>query len=178
MARVERADLFLRSRPSPVGLGHVGAEAEAIAVPQHPDALKLLAYWESKKRGSGLPTRASIQPNEILPLLPQIFIAEPHDGEWRYRLFGTGAAARCGVDFTGQTTRRVYEPTTAEACIRMYNSVARRLRPIHVRARYLGLGIEHATLDAVQMPILGRDERTVWIFGGLFFFPEISHRLR
>ena len=178
MARIEKADLFLRSSQPVMGLGHIGVDAEVVAAPQHPDALKLLAYWQSKNGGGGIPARASIQPNEILPLLPQIFIAEPHDSEWRYRLFGTGIAARCAVDFTGRATRRIYEPGTAEACIRMYNSVARRLQPVHLRARYLGLGIEHATMEGVQLPILGRDGRTVWVLGGVFFFPEMGQPLR
>lgn len=169
MGLINKSDLFLGTGHGPVGLGHIGFRAERIPSPLHPDALKLLAYWESKRTNDGPVPRAAIAPQELLPLLPYLFIAEPQASGWSYRLFGTGIAARCGVDFTDKTVAQIYEPATSEACLRLYRSVARRLRPTHVRGNYLGLGIEHATIEALNFPILGRDGRAIWIFGGVFF---------
>lgn len=169
MALVKTSDLFLGAAQRAGGLGHIGLRAELIPSPLHPDALKLLAYWESKRTDKGLVSRAAIAPQEILPLLPSLFIAEPRAADWSYRLFGTGIAARCGVDFTNKTVAQVYDPETSEACHRLYRSIACRLQPTYVRGNYLGLGIEHATIEALNFPILGRDGRTIWIFGGIFF---------
>lgn len=169
MALINKSDLFLGTARGAAGLGHVGVNADLITRPEHPGGLKLLAYWESKATGGGLVSRAAIAPHEILPLLPYLFIAEPRESGWFYRLFGTGIAARCGVDFTNKAVAQVYEPATSETCERLYRSVSRRLLPTYIRGYYLGLGIEHATLEALHFPILARDGRTTWIFGGIFF---------
>lgn len=152
---------------TPAALGAIRFEAVP-AEPEHPDAHALDAYWQAKAR-DGIPARADIDPRDIVPLLPQVLIAEPDGAGWRYRLFGSGAARRIGVDFTAKRTDAIYEHATAAECCRLYRAVARYRRPIHVRGRYLGLGIEHLTIEAVHFPLLGRDGETVWIFGGLFF---------
>lgn len=159
------------------GLGHIGVEVEP-AEPRHPGALRIMAYWESKRPGgTGIPPWRSIVPGEIVPLLPSLLLAEPAGDDWRYRLHGTRLVSRCGVEWTNRYVREVYEPASADACNRLYRAITRRRSPLHVRGRYLGLGIEHATVEAVHFPVIGRDDRTIWIFGGVFFLNEVFRGL-
>lgn len=149
--------------------GNISFEYEAIA-DEHPDARELIAFWSSKRCGDQLPFRAAIQPADFVKLLPSLFIAEAKGSDWYYRLVGTGIAGRFRVDLTGKSVGEAFEPARAEQVARFYHSVAQGREPVSTKGRYLGLGIDHATVQNVHLPILGPDGRTVWILGGVFFF--------
>lgn len=155
--------------PKERGLGHVRFEGHTI-VSEHSDARKLISYWSSKRSDEAIPSRTAIWPREIARLLPQVFIAEPEGVDWRYRLAGTGIAGRLKVDLTSRTLRQVFEPATAKRIGQLYHSVAEGREPVSRKGRFLGLGIEHATVENVHLPILAPDKHTVWVFGGVFFF--------
>ena len=138
--------------------------------PRHPAVQRLAAYWESKRSGENLPLRDDIRPQDITPLLPYVFIAEPASQTWRYRLAGTELARRSKVEWTGKTLDEVFEPTTAKEAKRLYDSVAQRQLPTCVRGCYLGLRIEDAIFEAIDLPILARNGDATWIFGGVFLF--------
>lgn len=82
-------------------------EAEA---PISPLGREFLAYWHGKcpppAAGGGFPTRADIAPEEILKLLPYIFMLDVvHDGgtqDFRFRLVGTAI-----MDIEGEHTGRL-----------------------------------------------------------------------
>ena len=155
--------------PRGIVLGKVQFEGEMIES-EHPGARKLIDYWRSKRSGHQPPARPLIRPDEILSLLPNVFIAEPTNGDWRYRLAGTGIAGRVHVELTGKTLRQVFEPGTAEFARKLYASVADGTEPVSSKGRFLGLGIEDATVENIHLPILAPDGQTVWILGGVFFF--------
>jgi PAS domain len=62
------------------------------------------AYWNAKRRNKLMPSRSDIDPVEIPPLLPYVFlidvVREPLD--FRYQLIGTQACDIMRGDFTGQ----------------------------------------------------------------------------
>ena len=165
----EAGEIF--DRPSR-GLGHVRFEGQTV-ISEHADARKLIAYWRSKRTGEHLPPRAAIQPREIARLLPHIFLAEPKNADWRYRLVGTGIAGRLKADFTGKSLRQVFEPATAKRVNKLYSSVAESRQPLSRKGRFLGLEIEHAVVENVHLPILAPDGQTPWILGGVFFFVQV-----
>ena len=135
----------------------------------NPGALDLRAYWESRKTSDGFVPRGAIQPNEIVSLLPWLFIAEPLGKEWRYRLFGTGLRERLRLEFTGKTTNQIFEPETTELVNGLYDSVAATGTPINVHGRFIGLDIDHAAAEGVNLPVVAQDGQTVLILGGVFF---------
>jgi hypothetical protein len=60
-------------------------------------------YWRGKAAMSGaVPLRSSIDPIELIGVLPCLIIVEIVDGRFRYRLVGTEVTANAGGDFTGQ----------------------------------------------------------------------------
>lgn len=156
---------FTADRPC---TGSVGLEIGSCA-PEHPKSRELLAYWQARKSPDGFVHRPAIEPWEIVRLLPNLLIAEPAAGGWSYRLFGTGLVQRLRLDFTGKSLPYIFDPATAGVVDHLYWTVATQNRPVAVRGRFLGLGIEHATGEGLHMPILARDNRTVQVLGGVFF---------
>ncbi|MDQ7247786.1 PAS domain-containing protein [Dongia sedimenti] len=62
---------------------------------------RIFDYWCGKASGGRIPLRASIDPTELVDLLPCLMIVEVIEGRFRYRLVGTEVAANAGGDFTG-----------------------------------------------------------------------------
>lgn len=153
--------------PNP-GTGTIQFEGERRPA-EHPKAGALLAYCEGKRAGGDLLPRNSVEPRDILPLLPYLFIAEPLDGDWRYRLYGTGLQARLHLELTWKRLGEIFEPKTAGDMQRLYEDVARSGTSAAVRGWYRGAGFEDVRIEAVQIPMLARDGRTRHILGGLFF---------
>lgn len=159
-------------------LGHLRFEGNAIAA-EHPDARKLVAYWEARRTPNGVVPRSAIQPGEIKELLPSLFIAEPVNREWRYRLTGTGLAEQVGTDFTGRYVREVFDLESAMAISWLYTVVADNRQPISRKGRFIGPDVERAMAETVHLPILAKSSSTVLILGGVFFAkPAVVRWLR
>jgi hypothetical protein len=49
------------------------------------------SYWDSKRRGRSMPSRADIRPDELRDWLSQLMLVDVIDGgrDFRYRLLGT-----------------------------------------------------------------------------------------
>jgi hypothetical protein len=154
-----------------VGAGQIGFEAVA-AEPTNSAAQALISFCLPRLNADGFIPRASIAPREMVFLLPHLFMAEPTTDTWRYRLVGTVLTARLGLDFTGKTLERLYRPQTAAGAKAFYEGLARTPRIATHRGRYLGLDLEHAELEFVHVPMLARDNSTVWVFGGTFFLDQ------
>lgn len=62
------------------------------------------AYWDERRGGRAMPSRADIDPVDIPDLLPFVILIDivPPDGRLRIRLAGTEVCNRFGMDYTGQ----------------------------------------------------------------------------
>ena len=91
----------------------------------HPDVLKMLAYWESKRNGRSMPARRDIDPVELKGLLPNIMLVDVVDDERRfvYRLVGTGEVQLRGHDPTGKSVRDGYFAATPTAAEERYQRI-------------------------------------------------------
>jgi hypothetical protein len=156
-------------------LGHLRFEGSAIAT-EHPGARELVAYWEARRTQNGLAPRSAIRPSDIKELLPSLFIAEPINREWRYRLTGTGITEQVGVEFTGKHVREVFDLESAMSMSWLYTVVADNRQPISRKGRFAGPDIEHAMAETVHLPMLARNGRTVLVLGGVFFAKPASVR--
>lgn len=78
--------------------------AANIAELDSPQITRLEAYWQGKRQGRLLPSRADIDPNEIKDLLPQIILVriEPDPLRVKYAVIGTASAEAAGFDYTGR----------------------------------------------------------------------------
>lgn len=72
---------------------------------------RFLDYWHAKAPERGYPRRSDIRPDEILPLLPYIFMVDVLRGEagldFRFRLIGTAIAGIEG-ELTGQLLSEMF----------------------------------------------------------------------
>ena len=99
----------------------------------HPDILKVLAYWEGKRRGRRMPSRADIDPGELLYFLPYISLIDAVDDERRfaYRLVGTGEVEVRGYDPTGKSVAEGFFAASAEAAMANYQRVGDSREPFY-----------------------------------------------
>ena len=149
-------------------LGHVRLDC-APTVSRPPGALRLLAYCRSKAVGDGPCRQEMLRPSEIVRLLPYLFIAEPGNGDWRYRLGGTELVDRLGTEFTGRSVHEVFEADSADMVTEGYNAVAHGGITFGARGRLLVFGVDQGGAETIHMPMLARDGRTILVFGGVFF---------
>lgn len=154
--------------PNPEVFGHVRLDCSP-AESRNPGARKLIAYCRSKILGAEPCRQTELRPQEITSLLPYLFIAEPRDGIWRYRLGGTELVERLGAEFTGKSVPEVFEPETAEMVDQAYSTVTRDRVAFSSWGRYFIFGMEQGSAEAVHLPLLARDGRTLLVFGGVFF---------
>lgn len=110
-------------------------------IPSDPRLKRLLAYWDSKRGTSEMPTRADIDPMTIgKDLLPWIALTEVIDGgaRFRFRLCGTGLAGIAGLDLTGHYIDEL-NPNHAYADYMsgLYRLAIVRRRPVYSETAYV-----------------------------------------
>jgi len=99
----------------------------------HPDVLKMLAYWDGKRRGRAMPKRSDIDPAELIGLLPNIMLVDVVDDDRRfvYRLVGTGEVQLRGRDPTGKSVREAYFASSPESAEQNYEMVCTTKAPFY-----------------------------------------------
>lgn len=138
----------------------------------HPLARMMLAFFSGKQRTNALPSRTDLPHRDLLPVLPFIFMLEPTGGDmtdWRFRLVGHGITARLGGDPTGLCISEIYKPAQVAPNAASYADVATSRAPHITTGSFHGIDREFLTFEIVHLPMLGNDERTIWVLGGLFF---------
>jgi hypothetical protein len=148
---------------------------EEIAAPHAADAVALHGYWRSLAAPPALPWRRQIEMDRLAEIgcLDSVFILEPIEGgvDWRYRLLGTRIVQIYGGEVTNIPLRNHMTPDEAETAIRLSNHVRRTREPLFLKARFVS-GEHSVPVETMSLPILGRDEDDVWLFGGTFFTPR------
>lgn len=90
-----------------------------------PRILSAYHYWDAKRLGREMPSRADIDPTEIPNLLPNIILVDvEHDPlRLRYRLVGTDIVRKSGFDPTGERIGDAYFGTSLETVMANYRVV-------------------------------------------------------
>lgn len=146
---------------------------EIIAMPTHPSAQRLVAYWQNceggMRMGRDIPARA------IAPLLENIIIYEPVDNwdDARVRYAGFATAKFFGRDIGGLLFSEV-AAENRDGSLKKLFSEARDLvaekRPRIRNHMLMNDGIEIARHQLVMLPILAPDGETPWILNAAFDF--------
>lgn len=83
----------------------------------HPRLRGLLAFWNARRGAAAMPPRAAIDPLALWEWLGHLMLIESaSDGEFRYRVYGTGLAEYYGRDLTGKTTAALRPEVRALVC--------------------------------------------------------------
>lgn len=112
---------------------------DADICPHAPPLRALLDYWNRKRAGRPFILWPALNPREIQPLLPLVFILDIEDRPRRYRirLMGTGVVGRFGGEFTGRYMDELdFGPAKAQV-LADYDFVADRVAPHHAFSEYL-----------------------------------------
>lgn len=83
----------------------------------HPTLTFLCDYWNAKKDGRAMPSRADINPSELKDHLGWVIMVEvlPEFADFRYRLIGTLVTQYYLEDTTGKTVSEAFGRPGAEA---------------------------------------------------------------
>jgi len=118
----------------------VGSSASSASYPRtttldflrrcRPTTAAFYRYWDDKRRGRLMPSRADIDPLEMKPWLSGIALvdvkrdaAAPNGYELRYRLVGTRPTALRGHDVTGMLVTVGYYGASLDAALENYRLV-------------------------------------------------------
>lgn len=98
----------------------------------HPRLRGLLEFWNHRRGDRTMPARDALDPLALWPWLGQLMLVEAaSEGEFRYRVYGTGLAEYYGRDLTGRTTAAL-RPEVRDLVCQEYAEVCRTGRPLLV----------------------------------------------
>jgi len=96
------------------------------------------AYWEEKRAGRAMPSRADLDPVDIPDLLPFIILIDivPPESRLRIRLAGTEVCNRFGMDYTGRFLDEIDFGDVREKILADYGHAARSSAPCFTAHRF------------------------------------------
>jgi hypothetical protein len=124
-------------------------------------------YWEEKRRGRPMPSRADIDPLELRRFLPGIILIDVVDDARRYvyRLVGTREVAMRGKDPTGQSMVEGFFAPNLESALAIPDKVVATRAPLFLHRDFTApdgrLGFE----DLIMLPLSEDGERVTMIMG-------------
>jgi hypothetical protein len=104
----------------------------------HPDILRFFAYWQSKCRDRPMPSRADLDPTEIVEFLPNITLVDVVEDSRRfvYRLVGTAEVELRGNDPTGKSVAEAYFAAVPADALDRYETVCATNAPFYEEDDY------------------------------------------
>ena len=98
----------------------------------HERVRAIYRYWDGKRNGRLMPSRAYLDPVDIPKLLPDICLVDvvPDARRYVYRLIGTNECAMRGRDPTGLPVGDGYFGTSKDSVFLNYDGVARSRAPL------------------------------------------------
>ena len=127
-----------------------------------PSTRAVYEYWDSKRRGRPMPSRADIDPNEIRDLLPGIILIDvAHDPlRLTYRLVGTDEVEARGYDPTGKDVGEHVFAVTPAFGLETYALAAARGVVVYDQEPWSAPNPRLCEVGSVVMP-LSSDGKTV-----------------
>jgi hypothetical protein len=137
--------------------------AADIAAPTDPILIGLLKYWESKRDGRRMPSRADMDPAELRSLVHHVIlddVVEP-GSLYRIRLAGQAIVDFVGVNTTGKWATDTMPPEAAKRMIEILTSVVTNRSPrFRAGYAYWHRDKSYRKFEACFLP-LSPDDRTV-----------------
>lgn len=119
----------------------------------------LLNYWTGKRSGRPMPSRADLNPGEIVSHLPTVFlidIAQPavQPQHFQVRLMGTALNDLFAADYTGQTLEQDIVDKGGIALSKVLGIVCQLHRPLRMHGVLPHQqGKAHVEIEAIVMPL-------------------------
>lgn len=113
--------------------------------------------------------RSDFDPLQLPKLLPCLFLAEPLDDDFRFRLVGSQVEERIHRVLTNRTLIEVYGSELGPKTIEKYRHVATTCAPLTLRGNYVGDNLEHIDFEVLHLAIQFEDGSR-GVLGGQFAF--------
>lgn len=146
-----------------------------IAAPRAPILVRLFGYWDAKRAGRLMPSRADIDPTELRALVLNVMlydVVEP-GRLYRIRLVGQAIVDFVGVNNTGKMASDGMPPEAARTMIEILNSVvAGRAPRFRIGSAYWHHAKAHRRFEACFLPLSTDGETVDKILAGNAFATE------
>jgi hypothetical protein len=138
-------------------ISNVGSEIDPPKL-ANPTLAFLRSYWESKRHGRAMPSRADIDPLEMKEHLGWIILADvlADYADFRFRLVGTRVTDYFGRDITGKTLSEsyaAYGPAAQKMALAVYRKVARDRVVLRTFGNAGWLGQDFLEFDQLFLPL-------------------------
>ncbi|MEQ9638925.1 MAG: PAS domain-containing protein [Alphaproteobacteria bacterium] len=131
----------------------------------------LMEYWESKRAGAALPSRADIDPLDLPEHLPNLCLIEVHDPplRMRYRLVGTAIVEQLHRDSTHRWYHELYSADDMAFLESMYRRMMRDRRPLRTFGRSRYADSDYYDFEMLSLPLASDNETVDMVLGKLVF---------
>lgn len=150
-------------------------EVKDSAAPQAPILVRLFEYWDGKRAGRLMPSRADIDPTELRALVLNVMlydVVEP-GRLYRIRLVGQAIVDFVGANNTGKMAGDGMPPGAARSMVEILNSVVTRRAPrFRVGSAYWHRAKAHRRFEACFLPLSSDGETVDKILAGNVFATE------
>jgi len=141
----------------------------------HPKLRRLYEYWDGKRGEQKMPSRADLDPLEMIFIIGNIILVDVLDGSplrFRIRLHGTNLSQRVGFELTGKMLDEMPETEFRELAQESFTRVVSNAEPSYGRrdrlidgrpARYetviMPLSSDGTSVDRLLVGLIHDDER-------------------
>ena len=138
------------------------------------DVLKVLyAYWQSLRRNRPAPSRADIDPSDIVTVLPHlgIFDVEQSPRRYRIRLIGTRIVSWYGCDLTGRYLDEIDFGSSNGFTFAILDQVVERIAPAHMTGEYTKQDGRTIRYERLYLPLSSEGETVDKLIGATVRLP-------
>jgi PAS domain len=147
-------------------------EASDLAAPIDPIVARIFAYWDGKRAGRPMPSRADIDPTELRGLVNHVMIYDVVEPGrlYRIRLVGEAIVEFVGVTHAGKWAHEPLPPGAAERMVEILTSVvAGRAPRFRAGLAYWHVAKAYRHFEACFLPLSSDGETVDKILSGHFF---------
>lgn len=138
-----------------------------------PALCSLFDYWNKKRGEERFILRSQLEPGEIAPLLPLIFIldVEQEPRRYRIRLMGTEIATRLGGDYTGQYVDELDFGAIKNQVLAGYDHVVDHAEPYLNFSEFTPSGRSRIQAERLALPMSTDGQTIDLILGSVIHVP-------
>ena len=149
----------------------IRTEYRPIEAPAHPQAAKVLAFWNARP-ADGIIVGRDVPSRAIASLLSHVIVHEPINGgsDLKVRVAGTAVRRRFGRDITGENMSKLFPaqtfPDRLKSVLTAIETGAPQFADCHLSNG--SFEILHSELEI--LPVLARDRISKWAMTVVLFF--------
>jgi hypothetical protein len=120
-----------------------------------PEIRAFYDYWDGKRGGRAMPSRAELDPVDIPRLLRHVFLIDvpPASGALRYRVFGTALAEMFRRDLTGLEVGAGSQPEHLPGIVARYARILEDSVPFFHRDRMRECANDFTSVERIILPL-------------------------